>query len=50
MAPARGAMHSASLVDLFAALRDAYIAAVAHGYNRRRLARHAPAVEVGPDG
>ena len=28
VAPARGAMHSASLVDLFAALRDAYIAAM----------------------
>ena len=33
VAPARGAMHSASLVDLFAALRDAYIAAMPASVN-----------------
>jgi hypothetical protein len=47
VAPARGAMHSASLVDLFAALRDTYIAAMpASVRNRRRVRHHSVEVEA----
>ena len=46
IAPARGAMHSASLVDLFATLRDAYLAAVPNiVHDPRRFRRHASEVE-----
>lgn len=40
VAPARGAMHSASLVDLFAALRDTYVMLMPGSVCSRRRARH----------
>lgn len=46
VAPARGAMHSASLVELFAALRDTFVAVMpATVCGRRRLRAHAEEVE-----
>lgn len=46
VAPARGAMHSASLVELFAALRDTFVAVMpATVRGRRRLRAHAEEVE-----
>ena len=46
VAPARGAMHSASLVELFAALRDTFVAVMpATVCGRRRRRAHAEEVE-----
>lgn len=40
VAPTRGAMHSASLVDLFATLRDTYIAAMPASVRSQHLIHH----------